>query len=162
MACRYNACVTKEASVKAFLGAMSAQRAQLAREGHEVFLRFGCSSYVKTIYIGYDFDGEMVGALYPREDHLEVALALDEDDPHPLLIDAGHLTWRTLPVAALVSHHEQIEEFESLVSAAVHRIKSERHEVYRDNDYFAHRGGRRTGFNDRSRVAEQDPSSDTT
>jgi len=46
----------------------------LAASAHRIFAERGCSSYVKTIYIGYDLDGVMVGALYGHVDHLEVAL----------------------------------------------------------------------------------------
>jgi len=53
----------------------------------------GCASYVKTIYVGYDIGGEMVAALYGHVDHVELALALDEDHPADGLIDASHLTW---------------------------------------------------------------------
>ena len=35
----------------------------LAVAAHEAFVAEGCSSYVKTIYIGYDIGGEMVAAL---------------------------------------------------------------------------------------------------
>ena len=38
----------------------------LAAITHELFASEGCSNYVKTIYIGYDIDGEMVAADAPR------------------------------------------------------------------------------------------------
>src|ERR1035441_5420776 len=59
----------------------------------------GCESYIKTIYIGYEIDGDMVAALYAHADHVEIALALDEDHPDSALKDASHLTWRTLPLS---------------------------------------------------------------
>ena len=46
--------------------------------------------------------GEMVAALYSHADHVELALALPESEEHRLLVDATHLTWRTMPVAAIV------------------------------------------------------------
>lgn len=61
------------------------------------FVALGCISYVKTIYVGYDLNGEMVAALYPHSDHIQIALAVEEDFEHPLLIDATHLRWRTVP-----------------------------------------------------------------
>ena len=61
------------------------------------FVALGCISYVKTIYVGYDLNGEMVAALYPHSDHIQIALAVEEDFEHRLLIDATHLRWRTVP-----------------------------------------------------------------
>ena len=81
-----------------------------ATELDKTFLANGCLAYVKTIYIGYELDGEMIAAVYPRSDHLEVALAIPEDQEHELLRDASHLTWRTLPLAAVVtSKHDAID-----------------------------------------------------
>jgi hypothetical protein len=137
--------MTKESTVEAFLEATSGQVNSMARAAHEIFVMFDCSTYVKTIYIGYDIGGVMVGALYPREDHIEVALALSENDPNPLLIDASHLTWRTLPVAALLTNLNQIPQLELLISSAVDRLKHHQHEVYRDNAYFARKSPQTTG-----------------
>ena len=66
-----------------FIATMNTKAAALARAAHGALVREGCNSYVKTIYIGYDLDGEMVAALYPHAGHVEIALALDEqhDDP---------------------------------------------------------------------------------
>jgi hypothetical protein len=104
---------------------------------HDALLSLGCVSYVKTIYIGYDIDGNMVAALYGRSDHLEIALALPEDAEGELLIDASHLTWRTLPVAAIVSSVAELPLFTKLASDAVDRVRTASHTVHRDNDFFA-------------------------
>ncbi len=104
---------------------------------HGTLLSLGCVSYVKTIYIGYDIDGEMVAALYGHSDHVEIALALPEDAEGDLLIDASHLTWRTLPVAAIVSSVAELPLFAKLASDAVDRVRTASHTVHRDNDFFA-------------------------
>ena len=113
---------------------------------HDTLLSLGCVSYVKTIYIGYDIDGEMVAALYGHSDHVEIALALPEDAEGELLIDASHLTWRTLPVAAVVSSAAELPLFAKLASDAVNRVQNASHSVHRDNDFFIksrrERGGR--------------------
>ena len=109
----------------------------LASDLHDVLLNLGCISYVKTIYIGYSIAGEMVAALYGRSDHVEIALALPEDADGDLLIDASHLTWRTLPVAAIVRNTTDVLLFTQLASAAVERVRTASHTVNRDNDFFA-------------------------
>ena len=109
----------------------------LASDLHNVLLNLGCVSYVKTIYIGYDIDGEMVAALYGHSDYVEIALALPEDADGDLLIDASHLTWRTLPVAAVVRKTTDVQPFAELASVAVERVRTASHTVNRDNDFFA-------------------------
>jgi hypothetical protein len=91
---------------------------------------------VKTIYIGYDLDGVMVAALYPHTNRVETALALAEDHESSLLIDATHLTWKTLPVAAVVKTEEDLAEAQALVHEACERIRSGVHSVERPNDFF--------------------------
>ena len=103
---------------------------------HQRFLEAGCTSYVKTIYIGYDLDGVMVAAVYPHVNRVEVALALPDDHQSELLIDATHLTWKTLPVAAVVRRKDDMEEVHGLVNEACHRIATGSHDVERPNDYF--------------------------
>ena len=100
------------------------------------FMELGCNSYVKTIYVGYDLDGEMVAALYPYADHVEIALAVPEDFEHPLLIDASHLTWRTLPLAAVVRIKSDAKQMLPLIDAACRSVKEGSHNVHRENDYF--------------------------
>jgi hypothetical protein len=109
----------------------------LASDLHDVLLNLGCVSYVKTIYIGYDIAGEMVAALYGHSDYVEIALALPEDAVGDLLIDASHLTWRTLPVAAIVRKKTDVQPFTELASVAVERVRTASHTVNRDNDFFA-------------------------
>jgi len=103
---------------------------------HARLLKQGCTSYVKTIYIGYDLDGIMVAALYPHTDRIEIALALPDDHESGLLIDATHLTWKTLPVAAVVNAKEQKAETLFLVDESCQRIKDGEHDIDRPNDYF--------------------------
>ncbi|MGI8791923.1 MAG: hypothetical protein ACR2H3_01885 [Acidimicrobiales bacterium] len=104
----------------------------------------GCHRYVKTIYIGYEIDGEMVAALYGHSDHIELALALAEDDPDARLKDASHLTWRTLPVAIEVRSVTDALAANELARRAVKRILSGTHSVHRENEHFARsREGRR-------------------
>ncbi len=119
----------------------------LARAAHSVIVAEGCSSYVKTIYIGYEIEGEMVAALYGRSDHLEIALALPEDADGDLLVDASHLTWRTLPVAAIVRGPLDIPALGVLASESCRRVREQAHSVHRDNDFFIAR---------RRRVREQE------
>jgi hypothetical protein len=99
-------------------------------------LKEGCTSYVKTIYIGYDVEGEMVGALYGHGDHIEVALALPEDAEGSILIDASHLTWRTLPVAAVARSTEDVGQLNKLIAQACQRVRTQQHDVLRDPEFF--------------------------
>ena len=128
--------MTTDGDAQAYLAEMGKRVRPLATDLHDALLSLGCVSYVKTIYIGYDIDGEMVAALYGRSDHIEIALALPEDAEGDLLIDASHLTWRTLPVAAIVRTKEELDQFISLADAAVERVRTSSHTVHRDNDFF--------------------------
>ena len=103
---------------------------------HKALLKAGCTHYVKTIYIGYELDGAMVAALYPFPDKFELALALPDDHPSTLLIDATHLTWKTLPVAALVQSKDEQNETLQLTAEAFERVQVGVHDVDRPNDYF--------------------------
>lgn len=115
----------------------------VASGAHGVLLSHGCGSYVKTIYVGYEIEGEMVAALYAHPDTVEIALALAEDTASPLLVDAGHLTWRTLPVAAELRCEGDLVEFTHLAVEAVERVRQAKHDVSRDNEFFMARKGRR-------------------
>ena len=114
------------------------------------FAELGCTSYVKTIYVGYDLAGEMVAALYPHADFLEIALAVPEDFEHPLLVDASHLTWRTLPLAAIVRTQADAKSVSELLALACSRVGDGTHRVFRENEYFVRsrrerpQGGRRS------------------
>ena len=116
----------------------------LARQLDALLMDEGCNSYVKTIYIGYDIGGEMVAALYGHADHVEVALALPESEEHHLLVDATHLTWRTMPVAAIVRTSADAKDVASLIRLACERVRAGAHDVHRDNEFFvrAKRGRR--------------------
>lgn len=109
---------------------------RLASIAHDTMVALGCSSYVKTIYVGYDIDGEMVAALYGHGSHLEIALALPEDAESQILVDASHLTWRTLPVAAIVRTMADLDEFARLAAEACERVRTSSHDVLRENDFF--------------------------
>lgn len=86
----------------------------------------------------------MVAALYANDDHVEVALALSDDAEGSLLIDAGHLTWRTLPVAAELRSEADLELFAELAHLASERVRTHQHDVMRDNEFFVRsRRGRR-------------------
>ena len=128
--------MSSDDEAQAYLAEMGKRMRPLAAALHDVLLGLGCICYVKTIYIGYDINGEMVAALYGRSDHVEIALALPEDAEGDLLIDASHLTWRTLPVAAIVRTKDELDQFSALAGAAVERVRTSSHMVHRDNDYF--------------------------
>lgn len=119
-----------------YIAELNKKSAALCTQVHEMFLAAGCSSYVKTIYIGYDIDGEMVAALYSHSDHIEVALALAEDHPSGQLIDASHLTWKTLPVAAIGHNATEVKKMKPLITEACARVRAGKHDVNRDNEFF--------------------------
>jgi hypothetical protein len=66
----------------------------------------------------------------------EIALALPEDHESGLLIDAMHLTWKTLPVAAVMKTESDAAETLELIDEACQRISEGIHDVERPNDYF--------------------------
>ena len=107
-----------------------------AQAVHNRLVSLGCTSYVKTIYVGYDFGGEMVAAMYALSEHIEVALALPEDLSSPILIDASHLTWRTLPLAAVLRTKTDLAVFAPLAELACIRVRTSTHHVHRDNEFF--------------------------
>ena len=78
----------------------------------------------------------MVTALYSHSDHVEVALALAEDHPSGQLIDASHLTWKTLPVAAIGHNAAEVKKMKPLITEACARVRAGKHDVNRDNDFF--------------------------
>jgi len=105
----------------------------------------GCLDYVKTIYIGYEIDGVMVAAVYPHPDHIEVALAVEESLSHELLGPADHLSWRTLPLSAVLTKVSEFSELIPILENAAARIGGGIHAVNRDNDYFKKRRGANRG-----------------
>lgn len=125
-----------ERSPASYLEDLAGFTKSVAEITHGLLIEAGCASYVKTIYIGYDIDGEMVAALYGHHDHVEVALALPENLEHPLLVDASHLTWRTLPVAAVIRAESELGELAALIALACERVRTQQHDVMRDNDFF--------------------------
>ena len=133
-----------DSEAKKYIAELNRTSAALCEQVHEIFLAAGCNSYVKTIYIGYDIDGEMVAALYGRANYVEVALALSEDHLSMQLIDASHLTWKTLPVAAIGRNSVEVETMSPLINEACARVRGGFHDVNRDNEFFmkAKREGR--------------------
>ena len=131
------AIVTDNSDAQTYLSGMGKKIKPLAEALHASLISLGCESYVKTIYVGYNIDGEMVAALYVHANRVEIALALPEDAEGDLLIDARHLTWRTLPVAAVIRSLSEVPEFEVLAKVATERIKNATHSVNRDNDFFS-------------------------
>ena len=109
----------------------------LATNLHKLFLKHGCVSYVKTIYIGYDIDGVMVAALYCHENRVELAIALEENHRSKLLIDATHLTWRTMPVAVVIQSKDDLSEAAELIIEATDRVKAGQNTVSRSSEFFA-------------------------
>ena len=128
---------TNHSDAEAYLASLNKKIGGLAAQAHRQLIDQGCTSYVKTIYIGYDFNGEMVAALYGHVDYVEVAIALPENFDSLILIDASHLTWRTLPVAAVIKSKDDLSRFSALVIAACEGVLSGSHTVLRDNDFFA-------------------------
>jgi hypothetical protein len=128
--------MTTDGEAQTYLADLNKRVRPIATSMHEALLDLGCVSYVKTIYIGYDIDGEMVAALYGRGDHVETALALPEDAEGDLLIDARHLIWRTLPVAAIVRSKTDLVAFTQLALIAVEGVRTSSHTVNRDNEFF--------------------------
>ncbi len=126
----------EDSEAQKYIAELNKKSAALCMQVHEMFLEAGCKSYVKTIYIGYDIDGEMVAALYGHADHVEVALALAEDHPSSQLIDASHLTWKTLPVAAIGHDAAEVRKMGPLIEEACERVRAGLHYVNRDNDFF--------------------------
>lgn len=100
----------------------------------------GCTVYVKTIYVGFTVNEEMVCAIYPRRDHLEVALALAEDVEGSEFKDATHLTWPTMPVAMEIRNPTEGEMVIRHLATAVQRVTSGAHKVRRPNEHFRGRG----------------------
>jgi len=105
-------------------------------ELHNHLCGLGCLSYIKTIYIGYEIGGEMVAALYPYHKHVDVALAIPESLTDPILVDASHLTWRSLPLLAVVRTKKDITKAKKFAKLATEQIRSGAHTVHRDNDFF--------------------------
>jgi len=108
----------------------------LALELHNHLIKDSVVDYVKTIYVGYEFKGEMFAALYRNTGAIEVALPLSEDDAGPLIMDASHLTWRTLPLMIQVTRSSQLPEAFATIDRAFDRLKSGLHHVHRSNEYF--------------------------
>ena len=127
----------EHSEAEAYIAGLNNKIGKIVSEAHQILIDLGCTSYVKTIYIGYDFNGEMVAALYGHADYVEVAIALPETHKSSILIDASHLTWRTLPVAAVLKSKDDLKKFAPLVKESCSGVRSGSHTVLRDNEFFA-------------------------
>lgn len=107
--------------------------------------KLGCYDYVKTIYVGYEVNGVMVAALYPHPDHLEVALALDEKFRSKIVGPADHLSWRTLPVSAVLTRASDFADVKPLLFEAFSRVEVGDHDVTRNSEYFKEKRGTSRG-----------------
>lgn len=103
---------------------------------YDALVDLGCTAYVKTIYIGFEHGGELVAAMYPYGQRVEIALALPEDYANPLLIDATHLTWKTMPVAAVVRTATDAKQVLPMLREAFERVTSGQHDVELPNERF--------------------------
>ena len=128
---------SEHSDAKAYIAGLNKKVGKFAVDAHQILIDEGCSSYVKTIYVGYDFAGEMVAALYGHAEYVEIALALSESHESPILIDATHLTWRTMPVAAVLRSKEDVHSFKTLAKSACGGVRSGEHTVTRENGFFA-------------------------
>lgn len=95
----------------------------------------GCDAYVKTIYVGFELDRVMVAAAYPHAAALEIALALP-DVVGEGLVDAAHLTWRTMPVAVEMSTMAELERARPHFELAVQRVRTGLHDVELPQERF--------------------------
>lgn len=105
-------------------------------------IELGCAVHVKTIYIGFSYGPNMVAAAYPHPGEFEIALALPEKSDDPLLRDATHLTWRTLPVSLIVRSTEDADRLAEFIREAARRVEAGVHEVNRPIEDFATRSRR--------------------
>ena len=103
------------------------------------FTAYGCTSYAKTIYLGFELNQEMIAAAYPLTESVDLALALPEDHPSPLLKDATHLTWKTMPVLLRLDPNDELGAVEPLLREAFDGVAQGRHAVNRPNEHFAAR-----------------------
>lgn len=126
-----------ESEADAFINSIErAPLRTLAREIHGHLMKESIVNYVKTIYIGYEFQGEMFAALYRNTNAIEVALPLPEDESGPLIMDASHLTWRTLPLMVHITRTSQLPEAFKIIDRSYTRLVSGSHTVHRTNEYF--------------------------
>lgn len=70
----YHVLVQSHSEAEAYLAELNGTARELAASAHKALISEGCASYVKTIYVGYEINGEMVAALYGHSDHVEIAL----------------------------------------------------------------------------------------
>lgn len=95
-----------------------------------------CQPDVKTIYISFTKNGVLVASAHPGRGDVELALALPESHPSPLLDDASNLTWRTLPLLIDLTPSTRREDVLDLVYEAVRRVETGEHDVDRPPEFF--------------------------
>ena len=109
----------------------------LVRDIHEIVLRQKYTSKVlKSNYWSYEVEQKPFAALHRFHDYLDVALALDEQPPNGLLVNAAHLRWKTFPVAARIHTTKDLPELSRLVEEACERVRAGKHTVNLDNVFF--------------------------
>lgn len=113
-----------------------AQVSDLFRRAYDFLVAGGCSPDVKTIYVSFTLGSAMVAAAYPKHETVEIALALPDDAESPLLNDASHLTWPTLPVSVVIARDSIYEDIEALLSEALMRIGNGTQNVRRPSEFF--------------------------
>jgi hypothetical protein len=81
----------------------------------------------------------MVAAAYPHSSSVEVALALPDDVEGEGLVDATHLTWRTMPVAVELGSADDLVRHAALLAEALSRVKAGAHDVSLPPERFTER-----------------------
>jgi hypothetical protein len=136
---KHTACGHSPESHNFLIGIEKKALRTLANELHHHLMKHPVIDYVKTIYIGYEFQGEMFAALYRNTGAIEVALPLSENESGPLIMDASHLTWRTLPLMIHVTNLSQLPQAFSIIDRSFDRLNAGLHKVNRTNEYFISR-----------------------
>ena len=109
----------------------------LVSDVHELILRKEYTSKVLiSNYWSYEVEKKPFAALHRFRDYVDVALALDEQPPSGLLVNAAHLRWKTFPVAARVHTTKDLSELSRLVDEACERVRAGKHAVNLDNQFF--------------------------
>ena len=99
--------------------------------------KYECFPDVKTINLTFTRGEDLVASAHIGSNYLELALALPEDHPSPLLEDASHLTWRTLPVMVDITKKTNPKQVLHLTKEAAERIVNGEHDINRSIEYFA-------------------------
>ena len=71
-----------------------------------------------------------------------IALALSEENEDRRLLDATHLTWRSMPVLVSLRSSSEFDEAKGLLREAVERVKAGAHHVALSDETFRNRSRR--------------------